>query len=133
MRTLTDIIYEYKDTEFSWGKTDCCTFVADVAFRFKNKVPPSIKAIYDYNDYKGSLVWMKKLNCKSLEEVPSAFIGSEKKPISEVKLGDIVYYINEEEKGIMGVCNGKRAYFLQYGGGITARNIEDCLYCWSID
>ena len=77
--------------------------------------------------------WMKKLGVDSLDQIPEVYIGSKKKDISDVKHGDIVYYINEEELGIFGVCNGCRAYFLQYGGGLTTRPIEDCLYCWSIN
>lgn len=133
MKTLTDYIYEYKETEFAWGELDCCTFTYDVVSKFKNVKLKSIKEIYDYNDYKGSLIWMKQLGCKTLDEVPTAFTGAEKKDISEVKHGDMVYFINEDGRGIMGVCNGCRAYFLQYGGGLTARPVEDCLYCWSID
>jgi len=66
-------------------------------------------------------------------DLPEIILGTPKKDISEVKLGDPVYYINENNIGILGVCNGKRAYFLQEDGGITARKIEECKYCWSIN
>jgi hypothetical protein len=129
---LTDLIYEYKDKEFKWGTIDCCTFVADIAWRFKNKTPPNIKDIYDYKDLRGSIKWMAMVGAGSLDEVPEKFAGLKRKDISEVKHGDIVYYLNENGYGIMGICNGCRAYFLQYGGGLTARNVKDCLYCWSV-
>lgn len=76
---------------------------------------------------------MKKLGCNTLEDLPEIILGKPKLPISEAKRGYPVYYINEEGQGILGVCNGSRAYFLQVGGGLTPRKIEDCLYCWSID
>jgi hypothetical protein len=41
--------------------------------------------------------------------------------------------VNEKDEGVLGVCNGARAYFLQHKEGLTARNVEDCLYCWSIE
>ena len=64
---------------------------------------------------------------------PGWQVGIKEKEISEAKLGDLVYYINEEGHGIMGVCNGVRAYFLCWDGGITARNINDCECCWSLN
>lgn len=76
---------------------------------------------------------LKKLGCNTLEDLPGIILNTEKQDISKVKVGDPVYYINEDGEGILGVCNGKRAYFLSYGGGITARNIEDCKFCWSVE
>jgi hypothetical protein len=133
MNTITDLIYKYKNIEFKWGENDCCTFAADIAWKFKGKNPPNIKEIFNYKDLRGSIKWMNKVGAGALDEVPEKYLGLQKKNISEVKHGDIVYYMNENGQGIMGICNGCRAYFLQYGGGVTARPVEDCTYCWSVE
>jgi hypothetical protein len=132
MKTLTDIIYQYENEEFNWKNFDCCTFSAKVVSEFTGKDITNFKEVENFKDLKGSIRWLKKMGCKDLSEAPSAFLGVKRKEISEVQLGDFVYYINEDNVGIIGVCNGKRAYFLQESGGLTARNISDCLYCWSI-
>lgn len=133
MNNLTDIIYQYKHTKFNWEALDCCIFTAKIVEEYTGKNLPYWKEVIDYKDYKGAMKALKKLNCKDLTDLPEKILGKNKKDISKVKLGEPVYYINEEGTGILGVCNGARAYFLQQEGGLTARNIEDCLYCWSID
>jgi hypothetical protein len=133
MKTLTDIIYQYRDAEFSWDKFDCCTFSAKVVSEYKGIDITNFREIEDFKDYKGIIRWLAKMKCKELADAPSAFLGVERKPISEVKLGDIVYFVNEQGEGIFGVCNGCRAYFLQQDKGLTTRNIKDCKYCWSVN
>ncbi len=132
-KTLTDIIYQYKNSEFSWEKFDCCIFTVRVIEEYTNKTLPYWRDVISYKDALGAKKALKKLGCKDLKDLPNKILGTQIKPISEVKLGEPVYYINENGDGIMGVCNGKRSYFLQWGGGLTARDTKDCLYCWSIN
>ena len=87
----------------------------------------------NYTNYKEAKQTLKKLGATDLTDILTVLLNTPKKDISEVKLGEPVYYINEDGEGILGICNGVRAYFLQKNGGLTTRNIEDCLYCWSID
>jgi len=68
-----------------------------------------------------------------MDDVPGIFLGVSKKDISEVKLGEPVYYIKECGEGILGICNGAQAYFLSKDDGLITRKIEDCIYCWSIN
>ena len=133
VKTLTDIIYQYKDQEFSWEEFDCCIFTAKVVEEFTGKNLPLWKNVINYKNKAGALRALKKLGCKDIVDLPGIILETSKKDISEVKLGEPVYYVNEEGVGILGVCNGVRAYFLQMGGGLTARDIKDCKYCWSID
>lgn len=131
---LTDIIYQYENATFSWENFDCCTFSMSVIEEFIGKELINWKKeILDYKSAKESLKFLKKAGCKSLREAPEKILGVKEKSISEVKLGDLVYYINEDDQGIMGVCNGMRAYFLSWDGGLTARNIKDCECCWSLN
>jgi len=133
MKNLTNIIYQYKNQEFSYPQgLDCAVFVAKIMEEYSGKKIPNWREITTYKTYRGALKTIKKLGCKNFDEIPELMLGG-KRDISEVKLGDAVYYINEQGRGILGVCNGVRAYFLQRGGGITARNVKECLYCWSID
>ena len=133
MKNLTTIITKYKDTEFSWKDFDCCLFTVNVVEEFTGRELPLWKEVIGYKSYKGAMKALKELGCKDLVDLPSVILNTEKKDISEVKHGEPVYYVNEDGVGILGVCNGVRAYFLQYGGGLTARNVNECKYCWSID
>lgn len=136
MKTITDLIQEYKNTKFEWGKVDCVTFAATVAYTYKGLEVPDIQKNIKYKDIKSALKWLKHLGIDSLDDLhkaPELFAGLERKDISEVSHGDIVYYIDSETNaGLMGVCNGVRAYFLCVDGGLTARNVEECKYCWSV-
>jgi len=133
MNNLTDIIYKYKDSKFSWKNFDCCIFTVNVIQEYTNRNLPYWEDAIGYTTYSGAMKALKNLGCKTLVELPEIILGTPKKPISEVKLGEPVYYINEEGEGILGICNGAQAYFIAKGDGLVTRKIEDCLYCWSID
>jgi hypothetical protein len=130
---LTNILQKYKDSTFSWGKLDCCIFTVKVVEEYTGKTLPFWREVTFYKGYRESKKALKKLGCKDLVDLPSIILNTPKKPISAVKHGEPVYYINEEGEGILGICNGVRAYFLIKGGGLTTRNVKECLYCWSID
>jgi hypothetical protein len=131
-KLLTDIIYQYKENNFKLGIFDCCIFTASVIEEYTGKDLSYWKNLVNYHDIKGANKLLKELNCNSLKDFPDLALNTSKKPISEVELGDLVYYINENGDGILGICNGQRAYFLQTNGGLTARNIEECEFCWSV-
>jgi hypothetical protein len=132
-KNLTNIIYKYKDSKFNWKDFDCCIFTVSVVEEYTNRTLPYWREVITYTSYIEAMKALKKLGCKDLIDLPSIILETDRKPISDVKLGEPVYYKNEEEKGILGVCNGAQAYFLSKDKGLTTRKIEDCLYCWSID
>lgn len=134
VKTLTDIIYQYKESEFTWGEFDCCVFTFKIVEEFLNiDIVNKWQKTLKYNNEISAKKTLLALGCKNLKDLPGVILNTKRKDISEVKLGEPVYYTNEDGVGILGVCNGKRAYFLQYGGGLTARPIEDCKYSWSIN
>ena len=98
-KNLTDIIYQYKDTKFSWGYLDCCIFTVNVVEEFKNIKLPFWREVITYDGYKGAMKSLKNLGCNKLEDLPSIILNTKKEDISKAKLGDPVYYINE--KGIV--------------------------------
>lgn len=132
MKTLTEIIYKYQNTQFSWGELDCCKFTVEVVEEFTGKTFPLWREVITYGNYKDAMKALKKLGCKDLADLPGIILDKPKKDISKVKHGEPVYYINEDGAGILGVCNGVRAYFLQQNGGLTTRPVKDCIYSWSI-
>ena len=132
-KDLSNIIYQYKDTQFSWGELDCCVFTAKIVEEFWDKDLPKWKNVITYDNYRDAMKTLRKLGCKELLDLPSIILDTPKKDISQVKHGEPVYYINEKGIGILGICNGIRAYFLQEGGGLTARLVKDCSYCWSVN
>lgn len=131
--SLTEIIYKYKYKKFSWGEFDCCIFTVKVVEEYTGKVLPIWRDILNYKDWRSALKMLKSIGCNKLEDLPGIILNTNKKDILEVKLGEPVFYINEDNKGILGVCNGERSYFLQKGSGLTTRNTKDCLYSWSIN
>ena len=132
MKTLTDILYQYRNKKLEYGKLDCCIFTAQVVEEYFNLDLPLWKEILTYDDYKSAIRVLRKNGIKSIEDLPTAILGTEKKPISEVKLGEPVYLVNEEGLGVLGICNGMRAYFLHPEEKLVALPIDCCLYCWSV-
>jgi len=132
-KNLTSIIYKYKDLKFNWKDFDCCIFTVNVVEEYTGCPLPLWREVIDYTNFRGAMKALRKLGCKDLKNLPDIILDTPKKPISEVKLGEPVYYINEEGEGILGVCNGAQAYFLKRNDGLVTRKIENCLYCWSID
>jgi hypothetical protein len=132
-KSLTDIIYKYKGKEFCWGQLDCCIFTASVVEEFTGRSLPFWRDVLHYNDYKKAMIVLKNLGCESVLDLPSIILSTPKKDISEVKLGEPVYYIDNKGRGLLGICNGAQAYFVTEGGTLTTRPINACDYCWSID
>jgi hypothetical protein len=130
-KDLTRIIYQYKDSEFSWGIFDCCIFTALIVEEYKDIKLPLWRDMLNYTSPKEAIKTLKNWGCNSLLDLPELILKKSKKDISEVKLGEPVYY--EDRMGAIGICNGVRAYFPGEGGGLTARNINECKYAWSID
>lgn len=105
-----------------------------VVEEYTGKKLPHWREVISYKDRKGSVKALRKLGCKNIKDLPSIILGNDIKPIEEVKLGEPVYMIREDTgEGLLGVCNGARAYFVNRPKGITVRLIEDCEFCWSID
>lgn len=132
-KNLTDIIYKYENSKFNWNNLDCCIFTVSIIEEYTGKELPYWRDVINYSSFKGAMKALKELGCETLVDLPEVILGGPQKPISEVKLGEPVYYINEEGEGILGICNGAQAYFLKKDNGLVTRRIEDCLYCWSID
>lgn len=130
--TLTDIICQYSEKSIEWGKFDCCIFTASVVEQFTGHKLPLWRDLTNYTSYKDALRKLRKNGINSLEELPTAILGTPKQDISKVKLGNPVYYINDKGEGVLGVCNGARAYFLHHNGGLAAVPIKNCKYCWSL-
>lgn len=133
MKTLTDIIYQYKDKQFTWGVYDCCVFVATCVEQYTGKELPKWKEVVNYKNKNGAMKALRKLGCKKLSDLPQIILDTPKIPISKVKTGYPVYYVNEEGEGILGICNGAQSYFINREKGLATRRTEECLYCWSID
>lgn len=133
MKTLTDIIYKYRNQSLDYSTLDCCTFTAKIVEEYFDIDLPLWKDMLGYNNYKDALRVLKKHNINSIEELPTKILGTEKKPISEVKTGDVVYALNDNNDGVLGICNGVRAYFIQPEIGIIAVPIEKCIYAWDVN
>lgn len=132
---VTQVLNKYKDSEFLLGDFDCCTWIYSVSAELYG-CPAGIdkftKVFGTYSNIEEATNVLKSWGCESLEDLPTMVWGVERKNISEVQHGDLVYLFNKKRNfGSLGYCNGKRAYFLG-PKGLTPIPLSDCLYCWSI-
>lgn len=133
-KSITELILEYKINHDTYikGEVDCCIFVADIvkqltgidyAENLRNKystIPEHIKLI-------------EKIGCKSISDLPNILLKTKKKLGKEAKYSDVVYWEpNTESEGMLGICNGARAYFFSLSGKLIAIPIEECLYSWEL-
>lgn len=132
-KNLTDIIYQYKNKSIEWGKLDCCIFTAKVVEEYTGKKLPLWREMINYTNFKDALQILKSNGINSIEDLPTAILGTPKKPINEVKLGEPVFFYNKDGEGALGICNGTRAYFIREDKGLRTCSIEQCKYCWSIE
>lgn len=133
MTSLTDIIYKYKHKKLDYVNLDCCTFTGKVVEEYYNIDLPIWKELSEYNNFSGALKALKEKGINSLEEIPTKILGTERKSISEAETGNVVYTLNDKGQGVLGICNGVRAYFIQPEIGIIAVPIEECLYAWDVN
>ena len=132
-KTITSIVDKYKYTTFQWGDWDSCIFVVSLLEEYNKTSFPKWREVIGYKNLKEAVSALRKLGCDKLEDLPGIILETPRKDIKDVKHGDVVYFVNEDGVGILGVCNGVRAYFLQKGGGLTARSVLSCKYAWSVN
>ena len=132
---ITELIQQYKDKDFSWGTVDCCIFAVELAEQLSTKPlhMSNWRDLVTYTDIKESDKTVKEFGADGIKDLPGIVLGTSRKNISEVQHGDIVYMEDENGFGALGICNGVRAYFMTKPKGLTARMVEDCIYCWSIN
>lgn len=130
---ITTILQKYKEFNFKFNEMDCCLFVSKVLEDYYGEPITTVWDNVQYSNLREAVKTIRKLGCKDMSELPSKVLNVPRKNINNVEYADIVYYINEDNMGIMGVCNGKRSYFLGKNGKLTARDTNECLYCWSVE
>ena len=138
---LTQILSKYKNTpSFTWGTFDCAIWAMDILEELHGTIPGITKhreltKKYPYKTKEeGKKFYKEFYDTDDLSEVPSLVLNVERKPISEVKHNDLVYwYVKNRKEGAFGFCNGKRAYFIQREGGAGPYPLYVCSYCWSIE
>lgn len=129
---LTDIIYSHRDDNFQYGTLDCCIFVAEILEEYHGKkLLKEWRSILTYDSVISAYKTLRKLGVRQVIDLPPIMINGERKPISEVKHGDVVYY-REKDGGMLGICNGVRAYFMNHNG-LLAVPVNKCKYCWSFN
>jgi hypothetical protein len=134
IKTVTQLLEQYKEKDFSWGTMDCCVFVGELSEQISGQTlhKANWKKFVTYTSFEESKETVKEFGGKKIKDLPSIVLGTPMKDISKVKHSDIVYMEDEEGIGGLGICNGVRAYFLAKPKGLMAVNVEDCLACWSI-
>lgn len=123
------VLYEYleasKDLQFQWGKNDCCLWAA----KFVDSITGSniaIDWIGLYGDEDGANLLMLERGFTSCEMVMESLAIS--KPIKMAGRGDIVQHKN----GALGICDGRKSYFLTPNNGLGAVLTISCKKAWRI-
>jgi hypothetical protein len=122
-------LYEYleasKNLEFEWGQNDCSLWAA----KFVDSVTGSIIAndwlgLYG-NEDSANLLMLERgfINC---EMVADSIADS--KRIKLASRGDIVLH----ESGALGICDGRKSYFLTPEKGLVSVLTITCKKAWSI-
>ena len=110
---------------FSWGENDCCLWVARFADLITNSNLEA-KLKNKYNTSRGAQKIMQENGFKNTSQVADCYFSA--KPLSMAMRGDIVMH----KDGALGICDGRKSYFLLETSGLIAANTNDCLKAWGV-
>ncbi len=124
-QTHHDYISFSKNITFSWGENDCCLWVA----RYVDLVSGSrilSQWIGKYNTAEGASVTLNMAGFKTPEDVADYYLLPKDKRMA--LRGDIVMH----QSGALGICDGRKSFFLSESNGIVEFLTINCKRAWSI-
>jgi len=133
MKTFNDIIYSFQGKDFKYGEQDCFLFIIDVIEQLGGKVNLStLKGAY--NNLEEALLLLKSLGYEDYLNAVDEIIITDRKLATEANHKDLVFIQLKDSPfgGALGICHGKRAYFLTEKG-ICAFTLKKCKYAWSLE
>lgn len=122
-------LYSYleasKSLQFEWGVNDCALWASS----FVDKITGS--AFADnwrglYNDEDGANALMAGRGFANCEAVADSL--AESKPVKRAGRGDIVLH----PSGALGICDGRKSYFLTPDKGLAAILTVSCKKAWKV-
>ncbi len=124
-RFLNDYLAASQTLPFEWGVSDCCLWVA----RYADGVSGSNHALewqgqYDTEEGARSVMTARGFSCPA--EIADAY--RPRKDIKYIGRGDIV----EHPTGALGICAGRKSYFMKAGAGLVGFDTLKCTAAWGV-
>ena len=120
--------FENKKLSYSQGY-DCAAFVSEMLLLTTGK---DHRDILKYRSYRQMLKFLKSEGCKTVEDLVTKILKVKPKPATYAKVGDVVSLTNDYNQCALGICMGKRAYFLG-DNGYEKHSLINCDFCWSVN
>jgi hypothetical protein len=122
---LRDYINNSRLTEFEWGQNDCCLWVS----RYVDSETGTEHAKEWHGRYTtetGALALMGQRGFNCPADIADACLT--RKPVAHAGRGDIV----SVQGGALGICAGRKSYFLVDGRGLSVLPTASCLAAWEV-
>lgn len=122
---LQEYIEQARSLSFVWGENDCCLW----ASKFVDSITGTTYAddwlgFYDDEEGANALMALRGFN------YPHDIVNSHlpKIQVSAAKRGDLV--MNKD--GCIGICDGRKSFFLAVGRGLVADETLSCRRAWKV-
>ena len=117
---LAEIIGRHRNTPFSWGVFDCCTFVSDCAIAICGVDP-----VAEYRGKYRTEIGAKRALIKRHGSIDGIFDACfDRVPIGEIQRGDIVTYKDDEGMSAAAIYYGGKYWAAMRDGGADAVTIK---------
>ena len=116
-----------RDLPFQWGVHDCATWAFDVRQALTG-IDAADAWRGKYRTEKGAARMLRRLRCKTVEDLAVSILGDPLSTTLFAQRGDIVLGGPEQA---LGVCVGSDALFLQ-PSGLVALPIRNCMKSWRV-
>jgi hypothetical protein len=124
-----DELYKYLadsiNADFVWGVNDCCLWTA----KFVDKITGSEIAnqfLYQYHDEITANLFLQEQGFNSIAELADSYLN--RINLKLAKRGDIV----QHKTGALGICEGRKSYFLTEADGLIEELTLSCKRAWEV-
>lgn len=129
IESWSEELYAYleasKDLRFEWGVNDCALWASSFVDRITgSEIATQWRGQYSSED--GAHALMLARGFTSCEKIADFHLAA--KPISMAGRGDLVLH----QCGALGICDGRRSYFLTPDKGLGAVPTTTCQKAWKV-
>ena len=122
---MYNMISQYKNVPFQWGKNDCALFAADVVNAITGK-DYAEEFRGKYFDSESAKDILQKIGKGNLEKTMDSKFRRIKPPYA--KRGDVVLY-----KNALGICTGSESFFYDVSGVIKSMKTMLTEVAWRVE
>lgn len=110
---------------FEWGQNDCCLWVSKFVDKIKG-YNNSKDWIGLYDTEEGANALMQSRGFADTAAIADSVLPV--KPLKQAKRGDIILH----PCGALGICDGRRSYFLTPDKGLSVMLTLQCVKAWEL-